>query len=192
MPESICLTHLKQISWNRGKRGCNMPGIWRFIYITTLHRAPCCISWCVSGCRRAGHDSQCEGWLWLNAERVMSPVRACFISTLGGRTDESHKDVGICYGYKAGGTTSVKEIIVWLKRLWTGCMRWAVQLLHACTLMRRLKTKPGSPCILKLSNLPWSPCYPQRLLTGPVALHNCSTSILSFVSDSSLIAILTT
>lgn len=169
MPGSICLTSLKQISWSRGKRGHNMPGIWRLICITVLHRSPCCICWCVSGCKRAGRDSQREGMTldecW---ERVMSPVQACFIGSLGGRTDESCKDVEICYGYKAGGTTSVKEI-VWLKGPWTGCMRWADQLLHACTLRRRLKTKPGSPCILKLSNLPWNPCYPQRLLTGPVA-----------------------
>lgn len=164
-----------------------MPGIWRLVYIIMLHRTPWCITWCVSGCKRAGHDGQCErvtlderwhhqSWPVLLVaweEGQMSPVKM------------------FCCGYKAGGTTGVKGII-WLKGLWTGCMRWADQLLHTCTLRGRLKTKPGSPCILKLCNVPWNPCYPQRLLTWPVAFHNCSTSTFCLVSNPSLIAFLTT
>lgn len=48
----------------------------------------------------------------------MSWVQACFIGSLGGRTGKSCEDVEIC-GYKAGGTTGVKEIAQ-LKRLWRG------------------------------------------------------------------------
>lgn len=65
-----------------------------------------------SGCQRAGHDSQCEGMAldeyW---ESVMSPVQTCSVGSLGGRTDESYKDVEICCGHKSGDTTSVKEIM---------------------------------------------------------------------------------
>lgn len=38
--ETSCLkylTGLKQISWDRGKRGHNLPGFWRLVYVTEAH-----------------------------------------------------------------------------------------------------------------------------------------------------------
>lgn len=80
-----------------------------------------------SGCKRAGHESQREGMAldecWGS---VMSPVQTCSVGSLGGRTDEPCQDVGICYGYKCGDTTSVKEIMClkgpWVGRSATACL----------------------------------------------------------------------